>query len=199
MFIARLVLMVLIGGLIGYITNKVAIKMLFRPVNPLRILFFNFQGVFPKRKDIMAVSLAETVENELLSKDEIINSLMSEEVVANVKEKLKVSLSAKAKDMIPSMFLMMMNESVEKMIGNFIDKEGDAMFASLFDDIKDDAMASLDIKAIVKDRIDNLDFIEFEKIIFGLMKKELKHIEVIGLFLGMLIGLVQFAITVVLS
>ena len=35
----RLITLVLIGGLIGYITNKVAIKMLFRPVNPVKILF----------------------------------------------------------------------------------------------------------------------------------------------------------------
>ncbi|MFK5883558.1 MAG: DUF445 family protein [Candidatus Izemoplasma sp.] len=199
MEILRFVLMVAIGGLIGYITNKVAIKMLFRPINPVKVLFFTVQGVFPKRKDIMAERLAETVEQELLSKDDIFDNLMTPENMAKVKEKLKVILAAKAKDMIPSIVLMMMNDSIENMIAKFIDKEGDELFNSLFEDFKNEGTNSLDIKQIVKDKIDKLDFIEFEKIIFGLMKKELKHIEVIGLFLGMLIGVLQFFITIVLA
>lgn len=199
MEILRFVLMVTIGGLIGYITNKVAIKMLFRPINPVRILFFKVQGVFPKRKDIMAERLADTVEKELLSKDDIFDSLITDENISKVKEKLKVVLALKAKDMVPSFVLMMMNDSIENMISNFIDKEGDEMFNSLFQDFKNEGTDSLNIKEIVKDRIDKLDFIEFEKIIFGLMKKELKHIEVIGLFLGMIIGVFQFVITVVLA
>ena len=66
--IIRLLLLIAIGGFIGYITNKIAIKMLFRPVNPVKLGFITVQGVFPKRKDQMAISLADTIEQELLSK-----------------------------------------------------------------------------------------------------------------------------------
>ena len=85
----QLGIMIIIGALIGWITNKVAIKMLFRPVNPVKILFFKIQGVFPKRKDQMAISLADTIESELLSKEVIMDKILNTD---NLEEKLIAKL-----------------------------------------------------------------------------------------------------------
>ena len=57
-------------------------------------------------------------------------------------------------------------------------------------------MSNLDIQKLVKERIDELDFIEFEKIMVGLMSKELRFVEVVGLFLGAFIGAIQYVITI---
>ncbi len=191
--VIRLSLMIVIGGFIGWITNKVAIKLLFRPVNPVKILFFRFQGVFPKRKDQMAISLADTIENELLSKEVIFNKVLNEENLENIKANLKETLKKKITEIIPSMVRMFMGD-VDKMVSNFIDKDGDKLFDEMIDEFQKTGLEKLNIREIVKERIDELDFIEFEKIIFGLMSKELKHIEIIGLFLGALIGILQFII-----
>ena len=190
----RLITLVLIGGLIGYITNKVAIKMLFRPVNPVKILFIKFQGVFPKRKDQMAKSLAEVIERELLSKEVIMDKILSEDKINELKEMVKESLTTKVTEMLPPMVKMFMGSNPDEMVKNLIDKEGDKILDSLIDDIKEKGISDLNIYEIVKDRIDSLDFVEFEKIIFGLMARELRFVEVIGLFLGMFIGLLQFAV-----
>ncbi|KFZ26265.1 MAG: hypothetical protein KQ78_01510 [Candidatus Izimaplasma bacterium HR2] len=191
--VIRLSLMIVIGGFIGWITNKVAIKLLFRPVNPVKILFFRFQGVFPKRKDQMAISLADTIENELLSKEVIFNKILNEENLENIKANLKETLKKKITEIIPSMVRMFMGD-VDKMVSSFIDKDGDKLFDEMIDEFQKTGLEKLNIREIVKERIDELDFIEFEKIIFGLMSKELKHIEIIGLFLGALIGILQFLI-----
>ncbi|MBN2604594.1 MAG: DUF445 family protein [Bacilli bacterium] len=193
MEILRFVLMVLIGGFIGWITNKVAIKLLFRPVNPIKILFVTFQGVFPKRKDQMAVSLAETIEKELLSKEVIFSKILSEENLREAKAKIKVALYEKILEIIPSMIKMFMS-NIDELIQNFIDKDGDKLFDEMIEKFEEIGFENLNIQDIVKERIDSLDFVEFEKIIFGLMNKELKHIEIIGLFLGMIIGVIQFGI-----
>ncbi len=194
--ILRLLLMVSIGGLIGYVTNKVAIKMLFRPVNPVKILFFTFQGVFPKRKDVMAISLAETIEEELLSTDTIMNKLLNEETISSMKEKLITTITEKIAEAIPPMAKMFLGDNIDTMIQNFIDKDGDKLFDELIEQLKARGKNQLDIKSLVKERIDELDFVEFEKIIFGLMNRELKYIEIIGLALGSLIGLLQYFITI---
>jgi uncharacterized membrane protein YheB (UPF0754 family) len=189
--------MVLIGGFIGYITNKVAIKMLFRPVNPIKILGFTIQGVFPKRKDEMAKSLAETIEKELLNKDEIINQIVDGMDIDSLKEKIKATLIEKISASIPPMAKMFLGDNVGGMISDFVDKNGDAIMDDLIDKIKKEAGSNIDIYALVKERIDALDFIEFEQIVFGLINKELRHIELIGLILGMLIGVVQFFVTLI--
>lgn len=190
----RLTLMIVIGGFIGWITNKVAIKLLFRPVNPVKILFFKFQGVFPKRKDEMAISLADTIETELLSKEVIFSKILNEENLSEIKTNLKETLKIKIGEIIPSMVRMFMGDGVDKMISDFIDKDGDKLFDEMIEEFQKTGLEKLNIREIVKERIDELDFVEFEKIIFGLMSKELKHIEIIGLFLGALIGVLQFLV-----
>ncbi|MBV1757535.1 MAG: DUF445 family protein [Dethiosulfatibacter sp.] len=73
----KILILAVIGSAIGYITNVLAIKMLFRPYNEIRIpiLGFKIQGVIPKRQADIAVSIGETVETELIDLDDIIGQL----------------------------------------------------------------------------------------------------------------------------
>ena len=196
MDILRFVLLVLIGGLIGWITNKVAIKMLFRPVNPHKILGLTFQGVFPRRKDQMAISLADTIERELLSKEVIMNQLLGEEKLDLIKEKLKEAIVEKLVEAIPPMVALFVGGDVKGFVTKHIEKNGDEMFEQMVDEFRSVGIDNLDIREIVKKRIDSLDFVEFEKIIFGLMNKELHFVEIIGLFLGAVIGIIQYLVTI---
>lgn len=198
MEILQFVLLVLIGGLIGWVTNKVAIKMLFRPVNPYKILGITFQGVFPKRKDQMAISLANIIEEELLSKEVIMDQLLGDDKLDSIKGKFKEIIVEKLVEVILPMVAMMLGGDARKFITKYIDSHGDKLFDQIMDEFRLVGMDSLDIKDIVKQRIDSLDFIAFEKIIFGLMSKELRFVEIIGLFLGAFIGVIQYAITIFL-
>lgn len=198
MEISRLLIMVAVGGLIGYITNKIAIKMLFRPINPKKILFFTIQGVFPKNKDQMAISLADTIEKELLNTDTILDQLLSEENTLKMKEVLIEKIGSKIQDAIPPMAKMFLGDNVDQLIKKFIDKDGDKLFDELITMLKEKGKDAVDIRSLVKQRIDTLDFVEFERIIFGLMNRELRHIEVIGLILGSIIGLIQYFLTIVI-
>ena len=173
--IIRLVLMIIIGGFIGWVTNKVAIKLLFRPVNPVKFLFFKFQGVFPKRKDVMAISLADTIESELLSKEVIFDKILNEENLDNIKTNLKETLKVKITEIIPSMVRMFMGDNVDQMISDFLEKDGDKLFDEMINEFQQTGLENLNIREIVKERIDELDFIEFEKIIFGLMSRTISR------------------------
>ncbi|MBI9009511.1 MAG: DUF445 family protein [Tenericutes bacterium] len=198
MDILRFILLVLIGGLIGWITNKVAIKMLFRPINPHKVLGITFQGVFPRRKNQMAVSLADTIEKELLSKEVIMNQLLGEEKLDVIKKKLKEVITEKLVEVIPPMVAMFLGGDIHGFITKYLDKNGDEIFDQMIDEFRSVGIDNLNIREIVKNRIDELDFVEFEKIIFGLMNKELKFVEIIGLFLGGFIGILQYLITIFL-
>lgn len=194
--IIRLILLIVIGGLIGYVTNKVAIKMLFRPVNPINFGLFTLQGVFPKRKDQMAISLANTIEQELLSKEVLADKILSPENTEKWKVLIKNTLADQVTDMIPPMMKMFMGEDPKAKIKSILDKQGDQVLENLFETLKTEGLKDLSIHDIVKERIDNLDFVEFERIIFGLMNRELRFVELIGLVLGAIIGLLQFIVTI---
>ncbi len=68
----RVFFAVSIGGLVGFATNWVAIKMLFHP----RVRVFGVQGVVPKRRKELARSVGETLEEHLISGDRMHKLLM---------------------------------------------------------------------------------------------------------------------------
>ncbi|HKL47850.1 MAG TPA: DUF445 family protein [Candidatus Izemoplasmatales bacterium] len=198
MEILRFIVLVLIGGLIGWLTNKVAIKMLFRPVNPHKILGITFQGVFPRRKDQIAISLADIIEQELLSKEVLMEQLLDEEKLGVIKQRLKTVIIDKLAEAIPSVAAMFIGDDVRGFVKKYIDKHGDEIFEQLINEFRVVGLENINIHEIVKNRIDELDFIEFEKIIFGLMSKELRFVEIVGLFLGAFIGVIQYLVTIIL-
>jgi uncharacterized membrane protein YheB (UPF0754 family) len=71
----------LFGAFIGYLTNHVAIKMLFRPLNPWRICGIRIPmtpGVIPSKRRDLANNMGEVVGDHLLTSEEIGKGLQNE-------------------------------------------------------------------------------------------------------------------------
>ena len=76
--ILHIILPILVGGVIGYFTNSIAIKMLFRPhrayyIGKLHVPFT--PGIIPKNQKRLAGAIGDAVSNQLLTKDAIIESV----------------------------------------------------------------------------------------------------------------------------
>src|SRR4030067_1715391 len=88
-----------IGAVIGWTTNYVAIKLLFSPHVPFSILGFQVQGVIPKRRKEIARSMAKTIEKELLSSDDLAKALSGldweKEIESTVEEAVEHRFSSK--------------------------------------------------------------------------------------------------------
>lgn len=67
-----------VAGMVGYFTNFLAIKMLFQPKQG-QVL--GWQGLVPKNKDQIARSLAESVQEQLLSPDIILAYIRERELI----------------------------------------------------------------------------------------------------------------------
>lgn len=197
--ILTILLLATIGGLIGWITNILAIKLLFRPINPIKIPLLNIEilGLIPKRKKEIAENIGQVVATELLSMDDLINEALKEDdkdqFINHITLKLKGILNEKL-SFIPAPFRMMAQPYIEKIF--------DEEVVHIIEDLSDDAILKLkekiNIEEIVKEKVNNLDLQELEEIIISIAKKELKHIEILGLILGLIIGLIQGLIVTVL-
>ena len=66
-----------VGALVGWFTNWLAIRMLFRPRQPARFLGWTFQGVIPRRHAQLADRIAETVENSLLTPEDLEKAVLN--------------------------------------------------------------------------------------------------------------------------
>lgn len=77
-----------IGAVIGYFTNYIAVKMLFRPLKPIKIKNYTLPftpGIIPKGKDRLARALGEAVGENLLTEEDMEAALLSDEMKEMVK------------------------------------------------------------------------------------------------------------------
>ena len=95
--IVSLVTTPLVAGVVGYITNKIAIKMLFRPYEP-KWYTLGWQGIVPKTRPKLAVKISEIVGQKLLAHDDFLYALENNDIKTKIHsiiaDKLK-SLNAK--------------------------------------------------------------------------------------------------------
>jgi len=64
----------ILGAVIGYVTNAIAIKMLFRPLRPVRVLGLTLPftpGIIPRRRKELAESIGRMVSRELLTEESL--------------------------------------------------------------------------------------------------------------------------------
>ncbi len=185
-------LLAVVGGVIGWVTNILAIKLMFRPINPIKIPLINLEiiGLIPKRKNEIAQNIGEVVAKELLSIDDIIKNAITEEdkVIFSqlVKNKIR-NLVAGKMDFVPAPFRIMVQGPIDNIIEEEVDGALKEMESEAVSHIKD----KVNIEKIVEEKINELDLQELERIIINVAKKELKHIEVLGFILGAAIGIVQ--------
>ncbi|ATV35014.1 DUF445 domain-containing protein [Fusobacterium pseudoperiodonticum] len=194
----KLVIMVIISAAIGWITNWVAIKMLFRPHNEINLGLFKIQGLIPKRRAEIGIGIADVIQNELISIKDVIANIDREEFSKRlndlIDDVLEKNLKTKVKEKFPVM-QMFFSDKMAKDVSNTIKGIVMENQEKIFEIFSNYAEENIDFSTIITDRISNFSLDKLEEIINGLAKKELKHIEVIGAILGAFIGLVQYFIT----
>ena len=200
--IAEFLLMVGVGALIGWFTNYLAIRLLFRPYNEINLVIFKLQGLIPKRRHEIAVNIAEVIETELISIREIGDKLdtssfeyddLDDFLDRLVKEKIKAELLEK------NPFLkMFMNDGILNKMRDYIKKlildNKEELFQLLLKSIE----KNVDLKGHIIENMDNFSLREIEDIIIKISKKELKHIEILGGILGGIIAVFQYLIITII-
>jgi uncharacterized membrane protein YheB (UPF0754 family) len=191
--ITTILFLAIIGGIIGWITNVLAIKLIFRPINPIRIPILNIEilGLIPKRRGEIPQNIGEIVQNELISLDEIVDEVLKEEdkdrIVKYIKLKINNVISDKMPVFIPSTF----KELIQGYLDDIVEQEVSATVTDLSEELVHRATDRVNIQKMIEDKINELDLEKLEDMILSIAKQELKHIEVLGLVLGFLIGIIQ--------
>ena len=91
----------LLGGVIRYITNDLAIKMLFRPRKAVYIGKFHVPftpGLIPAQQGRIAQSIGDVVSGQLLNEETLRQTLLSETTVQNLQNKARAFLRKLSKD-----------------------------------------------------------------------------------------------------
>ncbi len=129
----------LVGAAIGYVTNWIAVKMLFRPRKEIRLwgkkLPFT-PGVIPRGQKRLAKAVGKAVEEQLLTQEALENVLLSEEKIKALKEKVKVWIEDR-KESEETLRQMAGRFLPEDVLEDYIASAEEKMTDKVFDKIKD--------------------------------------------------------------
>ena len=192
-----LFLLPLIAGLIGWATNYLAIKMLFHPREPKKILGLSIQGVFPKRQNQIAEKLGTLVANELFSMKDIgqrIEELSTQpEAMEEVGKRIEKTIRGKLISAFPMLSMFLSDDMIEKVTNLFKGELEDFMKASA-SGLALKMEESIDVEALVREKVSTFSSDKVEELLIGFMEQEFRFIEKIGAVLGFFIGCVQVAL-----
>ena len=187
-------LLPVIAALIGWITNYLAIKMLFHPHQPKKILGLTFQGVFPKRQAQIAEKLGELVANELFSMKDVaqkIEDLSTQpEALEEVGKRIEQTIRGKLISAFPMLSMFLSDEMIEKVTSLFKGELEDFLRVSA-QGLAVKMEESVDIQALVREKVQAFSSNKIEELLLGFMEQEFRFIEKIGAVLGFLIGCIQ--------
>ncbi len=128
MDILQFLLVPIVGGIIGYTTNWLAIKMIFRPHSEKYFLGIKVPftpGVIAKERKRIAKNVGTTLEKEVLTKEDLnnflIKSKLSENIDTYIEEYLKNNSDLTLKVLLDNNFSINSEEEVKNKINSYIE------------------------------------------------------------------------------
>jgi len=197
-----LFLIPLISAFIGWFTNWIAIKMLFHPKEPKKILGITFHGIFPKRQQQFAEKLGKLVSEELLSfkeiEEKIINPDNLSKMMPLVEGKIDLFLREKLSIVFPMISMFIGQNTISNLKIVFM-QELESMFPEFIGSYMKNIESQLDLEKMVTEKVAGFSSDKMETILNQIMSKEFRFVEIIGGVLGLIIGILQVLITILAS
>ena len=182
------------SGLIGWLTNVVAVKMMFKPTEFVGIPpFLGWQGIVPANAIRLATTGHQLVTAKLLDIRELFTAFSSKELVESQEEQIaeltRTLIEEKAAAHFPAMWNAL-GEPVKAQIFAMAQAEIKALGIRVFDDAKEKVAEVLDVEGIVV-RAVTQDKDLMSRIFLTVGSAEFKFIEHSGLYFGFLFGIIQ--------
>ena len=188
----QLVTMPAVGGMIGWFTNHLAIRMLFRPRRPWRIAGLTVQGVIPRQRAELARRVAETIERDLFSHDDIRQAVLHPDFHDALHTRVEGHLRDYVADKLastPRLVRAVLTPAVTDKLASGVANEVMTYVPALLEGAVADLEARFDIREVIRAKIEAFDLDHLETMVLELARKELRFIEILGGVLGAVIGL----------
>lgn len=125
-----------IGGVIGYITNDIAIRMLFRPHTAKYLFGIHIPltpGIIPKGKGRIAEAIGGVISENLMNQEVLQRYLLSEEMVGKVRSAVEEFINTQKEN----------DETVEEFLSHYL---SDAEVATICSNVRDNVTEQIQSK-----------------------------------------------------
>lgn len=184
-----------IGGVIGYVTNWLAVKMIFRPIRPVNVLGIKVQGLVGRRQRELAESIGDVVGKHLLSHEDVVKAFSKIDLQAVLGQVLETGLAPKIAQLrgLPLIGGFLTPERIDDIKASLV-KGILERRETILEHLEDAVEKDLDVAGIVKRKVADFSVEKLERLILEVSSRELRAIEILGGVLGVLIGAGQVAL-----
>lgn len=187
----------LFGIMVGYTTNFLAIRLIFRPLNPIKIGKFEIQGMFIRRQIEVSTEYSRIVASKIITIENIFEYIIrgpgSEKLRSIVSKQIENAINETAG---------LFKSLVEISSGNqlFIHIRNIACFRFMQElpmnirHVFGYAENALNLEQILREKMISLSTREFEAFLRPVFKEDEIKLILIGAFLGGLAGIIQYLI-----
>lgn len=184
----------LVCAFIGWMTNYLAIRMLFHPRQPRRVLLWTWQGLLPKRQKELAEKLGQMVEEELISHEDIWAAVNDPDFHRRLRNLVDINVErfihqklTRIHPMLPPLLkgkvMARLKELIVDEVEKFIPETIERAAAELED--------RLEFRRLVQEKIENFSMPKLEEVVFSILRTELRFVEIMGGVLGLVVGTAQ--------
>ncbi len=197
----RLASIPIVSALIGWFTNFIAVRMLFHPRKPWPQSFpksLQIQGLLPKRQSELARKVGETIEDRLISIQDVLSKLNNSDLESKIAPIIRETIDAivqKHLQQIPMLGMFLQRETLNQIKGMLV-KETLTALPRIIQELSNSLEETVKFKAIIQERIEKFDLSVLEEIVNDISGSELRAIEFLGGVLGFFIGLIQVALVI---
>lgn len=188
-----LALIPVVGALIGWSTNWIAVRLLFRPYRPvgLRGTPLVIQGLIPKRRQDLARTIGQVVEEELLSIDDLLAYLDVRDITERLTESVGVAVYETVIAKLPGVVPRSIRTFIAERLADLVAERMPGLVAVLVDEVTAVARREVKIGAIIEERMNSFPLETLERVIYQVAARELQAITLLGGVIGFVIGLIQ--------
>ena len=187
------ILMPVISGLIGWITNVLAVKMTFYPIDYFGIRPFGWQGIIPSKTTQMAEKSVDLLTRDLFKTSEVfarIDTQKVTEICSGDLNKLCGKITSKVMRSRLPLVWSLSGAKIKSTVSQVIETAMPSAVQNSMQSIKDNVDSIIDLKKITIDTLKQ-DKTLINKIFLDLGGKQFRFIETSGLFLGAFFGIGQ--------
>ncbi len=159
-----------------------------------------FQGIFPKRQQQFAEKLGKLVSAEFLSftdiEQKISNPSNLKKIMPMIENHVDDFLRVKLKDQMPVLSMFIGDKTISSLKKVFM-VEIEIIFPQVMKQFAGNLKNELDLENIVIEKVAGFSSDKLEDVLYQIMSKEFRFVEIIGAVIGFIIGVVQVVITLI--
>jgi len=182
----------LFGFIVGIATNWLALNVIFRPLNPVRVGPFRLQGLFLKRQKDVAESFARLTTEELVTlrniMHQVINGPRGDRTKALIKRHLKPLLNG---GMVRTAAQLTVGPGGYADLKRAVEEKAVDLAVEPFEDDNFNRERSSIIERLMRDRMQALSSEDFQDLLRPAFQEDEWILILVGGFLGAMAGLAQ--------